>query len=381
MKKRKKAGLLEPPWLENIRDYYWIHDVLQIYVGLSSWVILWDGAGSLEWLELTPQDPMSLRPTHFEKFYKREGVRVAHHFKCLHQAFEENRMMVGSCGGFFDIFIPIGKAGKRRACFYADFFLKEPAQWEHLASQWRKLTGKEPIGTDPDFVSYVRMALRLPVLDETLLKGVKEFLECYVQFLTGRKGPRPIHERVDQLRQKVFATRLPNRSWVQEALGFERLIPPSWAWYPGNQLMPWMREELGISRIPTTVLAMMPLRQHGMREDPVRLLIQNYHIQRECFVYAKKLDQTVAEDLQDYGVIFMTSTAPDENEVQTRLHMREKAESIREFIKKRFGLRSVIGVGRPVTVGNALADSYQEAVLALHLCLRPKKRSCSTAPI
>jgi AraC-like DNA-binding protein len=50
--------------------------------------------------------------------------------------------------------------------------------------------------------------------------------------------------------------------------------------------------------------------------------------------------------------------------------VRDKAEKVRAFVKKEFGFKTVIGIGRPVKVGEVLYESYREAVLALHLCVQ-----------
>jgi AraC-like DNA-binding protein len=359
--------------MESIQNYYWIHDVLQIYVGLSTWVIQWDEKGGLDWMELTPQSPMNLRPTHFEISYGKESDRDGYYQRCLRRVLKEKRFLVDQHNGFYDIFLPLPMSGKRPVVLYAGFFLKQAADWDSLATQWRKLTGKEPVGADRDFLRYVKMALQLPVLDEPLLKGVLEFLECYADFLMGRQSDVPIHVRVDRLRQRIFATSLPNSAWVEEALGFEKLVPPPWIWYPDKQLAPWMKEELGISRIPTTVFTVMPLQPKGDEVDPVKKLVGNYQIQRECVRFARSVPQTVAENLQDYGVLFLTSADPNKGEAQARIQIREKAESVQAFIKERFGLKSVVGIGRPVSSGEALSESYREAVLALHLCVQAEK--------
>ncbi len=372
MKESRPEKHQEPSWLLNLRNYYWLHDVLQIYANLSSWAIQWDEQDSFQWMELTPQAPMTLRPTHFEKFHDRETERVAFHKRCFKKAITEKKIIVEQCGGVYSLFAPLSSVGKERWVFYADFFLRKPADWDSLASQWRKLTGKEPVGTDPDFLSYVKTILRYPVFDDSLLKGIKEFIGYYVEFLMGHQGHPPLYQKVDQLRRKVFAPHMPNSTWVQEALGFDKLVPPPWAWYAGNQLAPWMKEELGIDRIPTMVMAMMPVQQSG-EADPVKTLIRNYHIQRECFAFAKKVPETVVEKLQDYGVLFLTSPDPGKSEVQTRLQLRDIATTIQDFIKKRFQLKSVVGIGRPVASGQALYPSYREAVLALHLCVQTEK--------
>lgn len=363
----------EPQWLSSVLNYYWLHDVLHIYVGLSIWVIRWDDENHLRWMEMTPESSSRLSPVHFEKFFRRAGERDAYYFKCLKRLEKEGGVLVDQLGGFYDFFLPLQLKGTHRAALYANYFLKEPPKLDSLKLHWRKMTGREPSGGDPDFLLYVRMALNLPVLNGTLLKGMTDFLKYYADFLTGRGISDRLHEKVDQLRRKVFAAELPNTAWVQEALGVEKFIPTPWDWYAEPQLAPWMKEELGITRIPTVAIAAMPLKQGPALPDPAEALVQGAAIQRECFGFAKTIPQTVAGKLQDYGTIFLTSADPGKGETQAKLQIRDRAEKIRDFIRKRFGVKAAVGIGRPVTSGDALYHSYREAVLALHLCAQTEK--------
>ena len=150
-----KKNSQELDWLQNIQNYYWLQDVLQIYVGLAAWVIQWDGGDKLDWMELTPQLSGHLRPTHFEISYEKEDERDAYYLRSLKRAAKDNKIQVDHFGGFYDLFLPLHSLGKGMAFLYTGFFLKSPADWSSLAGQWRKFTGKEPTGADPDFLSYV----------------------------------------------------------------------------------------------------------------------------------------------------------------------------------------------------------------------------------
>ncbi len=346
---------------------------MQIYVGLPTWVLLSDGSRNIDWMELTPQSATQLRPGHFDIRYGKEYERHLYYMRSIKRMVKEKKAFIDQYDGFYDFFLPLPPHEKRQGVLYSGFFLRHPPDWNSLAERWRKLTGRVPVDSDPEFVSYARMVLKLPVLDETLLKGVREFLECYADFLTGHTEGMPIYEKIDHLRKNLFAVRLPNPSWSQEALGLEPLVPPPWAWYPDKKLAPWMIEELGITRIPTTVFAVMPLHQGSEGKDSVKTLIRNAQIQKECLAFVRKTPELVAEKLQDYGVVFMTSADPKKNEVQARLQVKDRAEMVQKFLSKQFGLKSVVGIGRPVAEGNVLYQSYKESVLALHLCIQTEK--------
>jgi len=372
----KKPSAQQKPnssWFQKVQNYYWLHDVMQIYVGLPTWVLLSDGVKHIDWMELTPQSATHLRPSHFDIRYGKEFERHIYYLKSIKRSAKEHKPFVDQYDGFYDFFLPLPSHEKRHAVLYSGFFLRQPPDWNSLAERWHKLTGRVPVDSDAEFVSYARMVLKLPVFDESLLKGVREFLQCYAEFLTGQTGSPPIYEKVDHLRRELFATRLPNPSWSQEALGLELMVPPPWAWYADKQLAPWMIEELGITRIPTTVFTVMPLSQGSEGADSVKTLIRNSQIQKECLAFVRKVPELVAAKLQDYGMVFMTSPDPNKSQVQARLQVRERAELVQNFLKKQFGLKSVAGIGRPVSSGDDLHRSYQEAVLALHLCVQTEK--------
>jgi AraC-like DNA-binding protein len=360
-------------WLKNVQNYYWLHDVLQIYVGLPLWVIRWDGQNKREWLELTPQTSGFLRPTHFEVTYGRERFRDQYYLKVFKRIIKEKKIIVDQFAGFYDLFIPLAQEGDGFALLYAGFFLREPASFQSIARAWRNLTGREPVGTDPEFLSYVRMTLKIPVLDDPLLNATKQFLQYFTQYVMGNPDQADLHGKVDDLRRNVFAHKIPNSSWTKEALGIEKLVPPPWAWYPDKQLAPWMKEELGITRLPTTVFTLMPVHAGNDAQDIVQTMVRNHQVQQACVDFAHALPETVGEKLQDYGLVFLTSPDPSKNPAQARLQIRERAEKVQQFVKKKFGFKTVVGIGRPVRAGEVLYESYREAVLALHLCVQTDK--------
>lgn len=363
------------PSSDLIQDLYWLQDILQVYVTLSVWVIQWTDENRLVWMDLTPQHEGRVSPVHFEKFFSREAERDAYYFKSLQKLQKEGKGFSPQHRGFYDIFLPIEIKGKKRSALYANYFLRAPADLETLRQQWQALSGRVPTGSDPDFLRYVRMALSLPVYEDRLFRGVWDFLEALVSFLGGKLDKEPFHEKVDDLRRKVFAQELPNEPWFRDAIGTERLIPAPWDWYADRQLALWMREELGITRIPNQVIAVMPLipsggQARGVNRDPAEALVLQDRVQRACRRFAAKLPETVGGKLGDYGALFLTSTDPGRSQVQARLQLRDMGHKIQAMIRKEFGMRSVVGIGRPLPVGSVLAPSLREAVVALHLCVQ-----------
>ncbi len=370
MKVRIPGAPPDPIWLENIRAHYWIHDILQIFVGLGCWIIQRDQQKKLDWMELTPQDPMTLKPHHFEIAYGKESLRDAFHVKNFDRAAKERHPIVDQCWGASSLFIYIGEARDRQVFLYSDYFLTRPIDWATLTSQWKALTGKNTSETDPDFTDYVRMNLKYPVLQGPLLQGVIDFFECYVKLLLGQDDSALLYERVNQLRINVFSRYSHNKAWIDQALGREKLIPPPWAWEHGYHLEPWMVEELGVTEIPNYVFAVMPSFPLNESRFSAQSAVQNHLIQKQCLAFAKTLSQTMAENLEDYGTAFLTHASGKD---RGRSQVMEKAQAVRRFISEKFGLESMIGVGRQAEPGQTLHSSYQEAIMALNLCVQTDK--------
>ena len=362
-----------PAWLDRLRDYYWLHDVMRIYTGLPFWVVLWDGREGMEWMDLSPVSPL-LQPYHFEVHFGLEQDRGRYYRQNMRQALKSGRLRVGQRLGFFDFFHPLGPHGKGGAAvLYAGAFRRGPVELDALKEGWRKMAGREASSLDPDFVNYVRMALSLPEMGGPVMGGMREFFSLYAAFLTGGAGRAGLFGRLDRLRRRVFARHLAHPVWMQQAVEADKFRPVPWQWNPRKELEPWMKDELGIQRLPTAALALMPLEARGGPRDAVESLLLRARIQAECLAFARDLPQTVADRLQDYGVFFLTSPEPGAGPSRARLDLLDKAEQARRFVRRRFGLDSAVGIGSALPPGERLHPSFQEAVLALHFCVQQEK--------
>lgn len=350
-------------WLEALQDYYWVHDVLRLYTGLQYWVIRELPGGEWQWMDLTPPARFLL-PLHFEIYFGNLSDRDAYYRQGLTRVSRRRPLHRACRAGFWDFFAWVGEESGRRTVLYAGQFCRKVPDEAFLCRAWREIARREPASGDPDFLRFVRTALELPVLEGGVLPAVERFILEYVNFLA-RKGPPGVHRRINRLRRRVFARLLPNSAWVREALGLEKWHPSPWEWYPDRELAPWMWEELGIRRLPTTVLALLP-KPPAPPWDPVEALVANARLQRECFFFAKSLEETVAERMGDEGVVFLTSPGPRKGEAAARLELRERAEAVRRFVQRRFGWDSRVGVGPSVPRGESLYPSFRGALLALH---------------
>ncbi len=351
-------------WLTNLQNAYAIHNVIAHRPQLPVYVIR-DGADGLEWMDLSdPRD--RLKPFHFEIFFGKEAARDQHYRAALDEAAATQRPVCRQLFGFWDLFHPIALDDGARTFLYLGQFYREPPDWETLSAQWRQLTGQEPTSANPDFVHFVRMALDLPILEPDLLRAYEEFLSYYAEFLTGREEGAAIQERIDQLNRDKLSRLWPIETWVDSAIDADKFqLTP---WRLDGKLADWMKEGLGIHRLPTTAMALMPLDSRNAPLDWVQTLVRNARIQRAGIAFARELPDTAATHLSDYGVSLITSTRSSKNLARSRLELREHAQKFQAFVKERFGVRSAVGIGTTLAPGSPLHASHREAVLALHMC-------------
>jgi AraC-like DNA-binding protein len=233
------------------------------------------------------------------------------------------------------------------------------------------LTGQLPASANQDFVRFVRMALKLPVLDQQVLRGLEEFCSTFAQLLTQDHGALKLYDRIKRLKRETFDRLWPNNDWVDRATTPEKFaLTP---WYHEGKLEDWRSEEMGICRLPTTAMALMPVDPRNQALDPVQIMVRNYQIQRECMALVSNMPETGANKLQDYGVMFLTSAAPGKSAARAKLELRERAQKLQQFVRERFGVHSVVGIGRTSPPGESLYLSHHDAVLALHLCVQLEK--------
>jgi AraC-like DNA-binding protein len=180
-----------------------------------------------------------------------------------------------------------------------------------------------------------------------------------------------LHERVKKLKREVFDRAWPNLDWVDRATSSEKFqLTP---WYHEGKLEDWRSEEMGICRLPTTNMALMPVYPKNQTLDPVQTMVKNAQIQRACIRFAATLPETGVNRLQDYGVSILTSAAPGKSAARAKLELRERAQKLQAFVKETFDVNTVVGIGRTMPPGEPLHPSHHDAVLALHLCVQLEK--------
>jgi AraC-like DNA-binding protein len=341
--------------------YLRIYNLFATYLNLNCFFVPADNPAN--WNPLFYSRNSLHNPTHFETLFGKYQDRHRYNELNVRQLRRERRTLLSKHRGFYDLFTPVTSKGIFHGFLAAGSFVREPFTEAEIVRQWASLSGRRADTLDPDFLSYARMALDTVVLAPSTLNGFKEILEMLADYLCGRVDER-MAGRLEQLRKGRISHGLPHILWMDFMLGLNQFHPrvtvsgdPNW----------WEREEIGITRYPTTVLALSQPVPDPERWSTLRSMVGATRLQWEALRVAREFPETVAGRLEDYGALFVTSADPGRSKVQAKLEVRDRFEAIRRRMEKRTGLKLVAGVGSTLAPGVKLAESRLQAVLAMNL--------------
>lgn len=222
-------------------------------------------------------------------------------------------------GCFYDLTVPVLRGKKVESLLCAGAFLRQPLTHDTLVGQWQMMTGSTPSDFDPLYRRFVRLALRLPVLDADDLRAFRELLEIMAQLLVGRGDPARHERRIAALRIGVFSR------WLTSLeVSVKRFIDPvqNRAWNEGL-LFSHEKQELGMDHMPNIVVAITS--QRGRHDPhPVAELANGRELQRSAVRFVRTLPETLAAPLDDYGVVFLSHVAEGRTKAARRAHRRSR---------------------------------------------------------
>jgi AraC-like DNA-binding protein len=268
--------------------------------------------------------------------------------------------------GFKDFFVPVLSKGKLLGFLQAGAFADKEMTLEDLVKCWKELSGRDYSPDLPEFRTFARAFLEIPVLDGPLAPAFQEALELFAGLLTGRGDEKAVQKRLFQLQDEVFSKRLPHSYWLDWALGrpTSESVP---AWSKRMEQWGWTKSEIGLTRVPTTVLTVIPQRAGRPALDWAQETLRVYSFQRKSFLFAQTLPETVGGRLDDYGAAFVSSADPKLPRLAQKKWIEGIARKIRDFAVQELGGPVLVGVGETMAPGEPLNPSYRQAVLALHL--------------
>ena len=354
-----------PMILEAFNSFDPFHGIIHYYVDLNCFLI--GPKLPSEWRSLNRR----IRTNslfEMEKKYSRLTARGKYLEACVRQAKREGKSVCGTFLGFRDLIVPVFKNNNQGGVWgflvagaFADHELTE----SDIRNCWKNLTKREVSTSDSDFHELTRTLLGIPILDVPLQEAYRESLELFAQILVGETELGPIGNRLKVLLTKVFSKKLPHSYFLTWALDQEtsESVP---AWNKEIEEWGWIREEIGLTRIPTTVITVIP-RAVGKPLDPMAAALRIYRFQKHCFQFSKTIPETFGGKLENYGAVFVTSADPALSRLQRRQKIEETAAKIHRFAVKELGGPALVGIGETVPRGETLGESFRQAVLALHL--------------
>jgi AraC-like DNA-binding protein len=292
-------------------------------------------------------------------------ARVAYNHHQFDQVEKERRPLLGSHAGCHDLFYPVMQKGRLLGFLVSGpFSLKLPRR-AALAEQWRVWTGQPPTLTSPDFSEYVAAISELPVLEGGLLECHFELNRLIARLLTGATDSVDLRAQVEELKVRGFAVDAVRQGWVNAAAWGRQASAVSPTYWRLGVLEPWERRELGISRAPEVALAAMPW-------DPLHpenAAAQSRRLQLACARLARQLPETVADRMENWGALFLTSLKPGLGPTQARLELAERARKLVELAGREVGAAVLVGVGERVESPARMESSARAASRALQWCV------------
>ncbi len=303
-------------------------------------------------------------PTHYESFFRKIQDRLDFNDRCFSQAERDRKTIVGQHRGFSELFTPVVSGGTLQGFVVAGSCMRSPPTEAELSRQWADLSGRGAEPHDSDFLSYARMALETLVLPPPVLEGTREILQILADFLCGRAEEKMV-ARLDKIGRTALYRNLPHFFWLDFMVGLEKFNPRTS--FDGT-LQEWEAKEMGITRYPTTVLAVTPRALAPEKWSALRSMVSSNRLQWDALAVAREFPETVAGRLEDYGTLFVTSASPSKSKVQAKLEIRDRAEAIHRRLEKTTGMKLLVGIGTTLAPGSQLMESRQQAVLAMNLC-------------
>ncbi|HVZ79367.1 MAG TPA: AraC family transcriptional regulator [bacterium] len=356
-----------PETFHRFLHYKPFHGIIHYYVDLSVFLITSGQATGAPqvWWSLNRRKGVS---NLFTLEVRYQGSRTRDRYTRAHllKAGRAGRTVVGERNGFKDLFVPILKKGRVLGFLQAGAYSDHETTFEDLVRCWKAISGRGYSPDLPELRSFAQGFLEIPILDGALGPALAESLELFAKLLAEEGEPDAVGERLLQLQNDVFSKGLPHSYWLDWALGrpTNESVP---AWGRSMETWDWTQNEIGLTRVPTTALAVIPQRTSGDRLDRTAEAFRIRRFQRRSFQFARNIPQTVGGKLEDYGAVFVTSADPRGPRLMQKRTLEETARKIRDFAVREWGGPVLVGVGDPVAPGEPLHASFRQAVFALHL--------------
>jgi AraC-like DNA-binding protein len=309
---------------------------------------LWDGA---YWWPIHSEPSL----ISFEQDYGVETKRWSYNERHFREILRAPRVIRGTHSGHSDVFVPVLLGDQVAAVLTAGpFSLARPTSGK-ISEQWRLLSGRNGYVSDPEFNAYLGASLATLVLDGSKAAAFEELLTCYARLL-GEKG------RADGLANRALALRreLESARWVERSWDAVRsMIHERSSLTHYNQAQAYDLRALGLSRAANQALVGLAVAM-AADGDPIEQAVRRDAFQRAAVDLARETGDTLAGQVGDHGVVFLSAGEPSRKAIQKVSDLAKKASAM---ARRRFGLSVHFGACSALR-SSPLGRCYQAALAA-----------------
>jgi AraC-like DNA-binding protein len=291
----------------------------------------------------------------FDVLFGGEAARSEYNHECLEKVRRTKRPFVGSFHGFYDLFVPIVSARGIDGFFACGPICREALDAPGIVRRFAELAGRTPRHDDPDLLRYAAAVLATPSLDGPVLAAATKYLIDLAKALVGSIDFAELRRRHVRLGRRYFARQFTASMWGLARGLVDPLTHANWS----ANFRSWDRENLGITRLPTLVIAVAPVAAPS--QDALESLVSAGRFSRRCFDVALGMDETVCAATEGGLVYFLTYCDPALPERRARTAALARARSIEHATH--VALRA--GIGLITADPRDLPKSLDQAVRAL----------------
>jgi AraC-like DNA-binding protein len=300
------------------------------------------------------------------------GERAAYNGRCFAKVLRNHRALRGEHAGFSDLFAPIVRKGKVAAVLVVGPFGAAPPTSADVLASWRWLTGRQGHPTDPAFASYLALTLETLVLDTRQAQKLGELMGCFTQLMAGEGDADTLTNRTEVLRAELEQARSIDRMWESVRVMLDERRSRMFH----DAALRSELHALGLSRMPESLLVALTGRRSPAL-DPVDEAIRRRSFQRRCVELGHKVGDTIAGQVGDHGVVFLSAAKPSAERERKRL--RDLVDRAALLAEREFGFSLCFGVGR-LSGSEPLHRGFQAALGAAESALVQGVRLVTAAP-
>ncbi len=316
-------------------------------------------AETQEWALLFPSRG-SQGPFHFEFHFGKGKQREQRLRRNVRHLRDSRAPFLDLDGDFAEAYAPVLAQGRYQGALVSGPVLRRCPTPDSLRARWKDIHGAFPGRGDPEFIRFVRLVLSLPCLSETGLQAYRRSLELLGDWLQD-PGQAGLPAELSRQLNEAYSHELPHDYWVDWVIGIDALLTPA---ERERVVEPWVRAELGVSRAPTLVAAMMP--QTGALTDTLQNLCIQKAFQVAAYRAVRQRGEMAAKWLGDFGLILVASASRPAPGRQQRAEIAAEVDALRRSVEAEIGCRVHAGLGRLSRVAGDLAASQREAVAAMN---------------